>query len=138
MEGSSVPAVQDQKQLWPSRSKLPGTISRPTGDISVTQFGKGSSEVHLQASPQECGPVCGASEEGLSLVLTYQNFWGFLLLISAVHFLRKNSFSVWNVLPLDFVENFHLSKNFLIWILGCCFSFNYSSNVFSLVICSVY
>ena len=40
MEGSSVPAAQDQKQLWPSQNSLLDTISRSLEDLSVTQFGK--------------------------------------------------------------------------------------------------
>lgn len=75
----------------------------------------------LRASGWERGLVaswpraltCEASEEGVSLSRTCQNCCWFLsLLSSGMHFWRRNSFSVWHVLSLEFAENLHHARTF--------------------------
>lgn len=99
----------------------------------------------LSSSCWERGPTQGASQEGVSLFRTCQNYL-LVLLISDVHFWRKNSFSVWHCPSFRFCRKFSSCKNFLhaiififeFWGIG----FNYSSHVFpiifSLVMCSFY
>lgn len=58
---SSAPTTQDQKQLWPSQRKLPGTISRPREDSVWKSLFRG------WFSGQSSGG------EGVSLFLMCQN-----------------------------------------------------------------